>query len=57
VAAPDPAFNCFFWAMLSQGIYLPPSQFEAFFLSLAHSERAIEKTVQAAQKAFQSLRE
>ncbi|HEX9757767.1 MAG TPA: glutamate-1-semialdehyde 2,1-aminomutase [Nitrospiria bacterium] len=51
------AFNCFFWAMLSQGIYLPPSQFEAFFLSLAHSERAIEKTVNAAQKAFQSLRE
>lgn len=45
-------FSAFFWSMLEQGIYLPPSQFEAFFVSLVHTEEHIEKTVEAARKAF-----
>jgi glutamate-1-semialdehyde 2,1-aminomutase len=39
--------------MLEQGIYLAPSQFEACFLSLAHSEEDVEKTILASEKAFQ----
>jgi len=38
--------------MLGQGIYLPPSQFEAAFLSAAHTESDIERTVDAAAKAL-----
>lgn len=40
-------FAAYFRAMLSRGIYLPPSQFEAAFLSAAHSDREIEETVKA----------
>jgi glutamate-1-semialdehyde 2,1-aminomutase len=42
----------FFQAMLARGIYPPPSQFEAWFLSAAHTERHIEQTIKAARKAF-----
>jgi glutamate-1-semialdehyde 2,1-aminomutase len=42
--------------LLSRGVYPPPSQFEAWFPSLAHSSEQIERTVQAAQAAFASLR-
>jgi len=45
-------FGRFFRAMLDTGIYLPPSQFEAAFLSAAHSEEDIEKTIGAAKSAF-----
>ncbi len=45
-------FGCFFRAMLERGIYLPPSQFEAAFVSAAHSEEDIAKTVGAAREAF-----
>jgi len=45
----------FFRAMLASGVYLAPSQFEAGFLSLAHSEQDIERTVQAAEAAFAGL--
>ena len=38
--------------MLKRGVYIAPSQFEAGFLSLAHSEEDIEKTVTAAYKSF-----
>jgi glutamate-1-semialdehyde 2,1-aminomutase len=38
--------------MLDRGIYLAPSQFEAAFLSAAHSEEDIRKTVAAAREAF-----
>src|SRR5579872_440193 len=48
-------FAKFFRAMLAQGVYLAPSQFEAGFISTAHSEADIEKTVRAAAKALQSL--
>jgi len=48
------AFAAFFRAMLEEGIYLPPSQFEAAFLSAAHTEADIEATIRAAQRAFQA---
>jgi len=48
-------FARFLRGMLEEGIYLPPSQFEAAFLSLAHSPRDIEATLRAAQKVFKQL--
>ncbi len=45
-------FGRFFRAMLAQGIYLPPSQFEAAFVSAAHTEEDIGRTVSAAREAF-----
>ena len=50
------AFGKFFRAMLDAGIYLPPSQFEAAFLSVAHSEDDIQKTIAAAKKAFSAAK-
>ena len=38
-----------------QGIFLPPSQFEGLFLSTAHSDEDIEKTIQAIENAFSKL--
>ena len=46
------AFGRFFRAMLDAGIYLPPSQFEAAFLSAAHIEEDIAKTIEAARGAL-----
>jgi glutamate-1-semialdehyde 2,1-aminomutase len=45
-------FARFHRAMLERGVYLPPSQFEAAFHSLAHDEAAVETTVRAAREAF-----
>jgi glutamate-1-semialdehyde 2,1-aminomutase len=45
-------FGRFFHRMLEQGIYLPPSAFEAAFLSLAHSEGDIDVTIRAAERAI-----
>ncbi|MBI3110823.1 MAG: glutamate-1-semialdehyde 2,1-aminomutase [Ignavibacteriales bacterium] len=45
--AERPRFADYFRGMLARGIYLPPSQFEAAFLSAAHSDRDIEKTIAA----------
>jgi glutamate-1-semialdehyde 2,1-aminomutase len=42
-------------AMLERGIYLPPSQFEAWFPSLAHSEAHVARTVEAAREALAAL--
>jgi len=49
------AFVRYFVLMLEQGIYLPPSQFEAVFVSLAHSEEDLERTVTAARNAFRKM--
>lgn len=46
------AYATFFHAMLLNGVHLPPSQFEAWFVSLAHDDQALEKTLAAAGKAF-----
>ncbi len=50
------AFGRFFRAMLDAGIYLPPSQFEAAFVSIAHSEEDIQKTIAAARQAFSAAK-
>lgn len=46
-------FNRFFHAMLDRKIYLPPSQFEAFFISAAHTEEDITQTIEAAKESFE----
>jgi glutamate-1-semialdehyde 2,1-aminomutase len=46
------AFGRFFNAMLEREIYLPPSQFEALFVSAAHSDADIARTVEAARQSF-----
>lgn len=48
-------FGRFFREMLDRGIYLAPSQFEACFVSTAHGEKEIEKTINAARKAFKEI--
>ena len=48
-------FARFFNAMLQQGVYLAPSQFEAGFMSLAHTDEVIEETIAAAERAFAIL--
>jgi glutamate-1-semialdehyde 2,1-aminomutase len=45
-------FARFFWSMLRQGVYLPPSQFEGCFISLALEDEMIEETVRAAKVAL-----
>jgi glutamate-1-semialdehyde 2,1-aminomutase len=44
-------FARFFWAMMDRGVYLPCSQFEAAFLSTAHTEQHVAQTVAAAREA------
>ena len=46
------AFAKFHRAMLDQGIYLPPSQFEAMFLSAAHAEEDVQRTIEAAKRSL-----
>jgi glutamate-1-semialdehyde 2,1-aminomutase len=41
--------------LLANGVYAPPSQFEAWFPSLAHTPEHLERTFEAAQRAFDSL--
>ncbi|MBI5368272.1 MAG: glutamate-1-semialdehyde 2,1-aminomutase [Planctomycetes bacterium] len=45
-------YGRFFHAMLRRGVYGPPSQFEAWFVSLAHDEKAIDRTIDAARGAL-----
>ena len=49
------AYATFFHAMLDNGIYLAPSQFEAMFVSLSHTDELIEETIRAAEKAFAAV--
>ena len=48
-------FSLYYQGMLENGIYLAPSQFEAFFLSAAHDDQAIEQTLSAAETVFGQL--
>jgi glutamate-1-semialdehyde 2,1-aminomutase len=48
------AFRRYFWALLEQGIYVAPSQFEAGFVSLAHTDGDMETTLAALRNAFQA---
>jgi len=49
-------FAIFWQKMLEEGIYLPPSQFEAWFVSLSHGEKEIEKTISAIYKVLKEMR-
>ena len=49
------AYSIFFNAMLDRGVYLPPAQYEAMFVSLAHTEEQIDKTILAAEEAFEEV--
>src|SRR6185295_14983183 len=49
------AFARFHRAMLERGVYLPPSQFEAWFLSTAHDDAAIDHVIGAAREAAPAL--
>lgn len=46
------AFAKFYRGMLERGIYLPPSQYEAMFVSSAHTEEDVQRTIEAAQEAL-----
>src|ERR1051325_5284793 len=48
-------YGKFFHAMLTQGVYLAPSQFEAGFISIAHTDELLDKTVEAARKALKGV--
>ena len=50
------AFGRFFRAMLEQGVYLPPSQYEAAFLGAAHTDEDVQRTIATAQQAFAAVR-
>lgn len=50
------SFAAYFSGMLEEGIYLPPSQFETFFISNAHSDGDIDKTIEAVRKVFKNMK-
>jgi glutamate-1-semialdehyde 2,1-aminomutase len=50
------AYGVFFRSLLESGVYFPPSQFEAAFVSTSHSEGDVSATIQAASFAFSALR-
>ncbi len=56
-AADTQAHAAFFHAMLEAGVYLPPSQYEAWFISLAHTDHDIAVTTHAAEAAFATAAE
>ena len=49
-------FNVLFKALLERGIFIPPSQFETCFLSYAHTDEDIDKTIEAYDYAFSLMR-
>nr|WP_309099754.1 glutamate-1-semialdehyde 2,1-aminomutase [Fredinandcohnia onubensis] len=49
-------FATYYREMANEGVFLPPSQFEGLFLSTAHTAEDIEKTIQAADRAFSKLK-
>jgi glutamate-1-semialdehyde 2,1-aminomutase len=51
------AYATFFHAMLDNGVYLAPSQYEAMFVGLSHTDEQIEKTIKAGERAMQAVRD
>ncbi len=49
-------FRCFFHEMLKRGVHLPPSGYECWFVSLAHSDALIDRTIETAREALASLK-
>ncbi len=56
-AADTPRFGRFFRAMLERGVYWPPSQFEAAFVSLAHTDEDFARTIAAAETSLREWKE
>jgi glutamate-1-semialdehyde 2,1-aminomutase len=52
-----PAYSAFFHSMLSQGVYLPPSAFESWFVSAAHDEAAVDRVLAAIPAAASAAAE
>ena len=50
------AFGSFHRAMLEQGVWLPPSQFEAAFVGAMHGEAEVRQTIEAARLAFAAIK-
>ena len=50
------SFQVYFHEMLNNGVYLAPSMYEAGFISMAHTEKEIEKTLDAASLAFEAVK-
>ena len=57
LACDTDAFSAYFAGMLDRGVYLAPSQFEALFVSAAHTDADIDATINAAREVFGGLRE
>ena len=55
-AADTGAYATFFRGMLARGVYPPPSQFEAWFLSAAHTDRDVDRTIRAACESMGDVR-
>jgi glutamate-1-semialdehyde 2,1-aminomutase len=55
IRADTARYGVFFRAMLARGVYPPPSQFEAWFLSAAHTRRDIDNTIKAARAAMKEV--
>jgi glutamate-1-semialdehyde 2,1-aminomutase len=55
LAANTSAYAVFFRGMLARGVYPPPSQFEAWFLSAAHTDRHVKQTIDAARAAMREV--
>jgi glutamate-1-semialdehyde 2,1-aminomutase len=55
LAADAKTYAAFFHAMLARGVYPPPSQYEAWFLSGAHTDRDVAATIKAAREAMKAL--
>ncbi len=48
-------YGQYFHEMLNRGIYLPPAQFEAFFISTAHNKEDLDKTIKANYESLQKI--
>jgi len=55
MAANTGSYGMFFRSMLKRGVYPPPSQFEAWFLSAAHTDAHVKKTIAAARAAMKDV--
>ncbi len=51
------SFRRFFWAMLEEGVYLAPSPYEAWFVTLGHTEEDVSQGIRAAERAFGRIRQ
>jgi glutamate-1-semialdehyde 2,1-aminomutase len=52
LASDGDAYAGFFNGMLERGVYLPPSRFEALFISTAHTQEHVDRTIEAARDVF-----